>query len=160
LKRAGVVPIAFLSGVHVLTGSHCKFRPNTLQVVGWLHFGFCGPYEMQGPSMDWWKYPSLKSGKNYGKISAANHNETWFLDHEDGGDLDAANGITAHDHVVKVLIERWRGTLLVFKPEFCISLPPVLLGFTMLLGLKPSHLCNPIACLSSIPFVHPFTDDS
>jgi hypothetical protein len=29
LKRASVGPIAFLSGVHLLTSSHCKLHPNT-----------------------------------------------------------------------------------------------------------------------------------
>lgn len=24
-------------------------------LIGAMHFGFCGPYEMQGPSFDWWK---------------------------------------------------------------------------------------------------------
>jgi hypothetical protein len=33
--------------------------------------------------------------------------------------------------------------------EFC-TLDDAVLGFTMLLGLKPEHTCDPIACLSGV----------
>jgi len=81
----------FLSGVAVAG----QYKWLTPWIVGWLHFGFCGPYEMQGPVMKWWKYPNKQ-----GYIFKGDASDTWFL-------LPDKEGIKAAPHAVAALAARW-----------------------------------------------------
>ena len=116
-------------------------------VVGFLHFAFCGPYEMQGPSMKWWSYPSLKTN-----LISQTDNGQWYLDQE-----NVPKGIEASEHVIGVLAERWRG-MPIFAPVFHIALG---FGFTMAQAVTGKRtiptfiLALPIAWLWTLPLTQP-----
>lgn len=96
---------------------------------------------MQGPSLNWWKYPDAD-----GFIAKGDYSDTWTLD-------SIPEGLKTTNHVMAALNERWHG-MPVMAPLFHSAV-----GFGLAAGMKICNdqflpallLTNPIALLWDVP---------